>query len=211
MATIFIIDDHPVARVAVRLLLERAGNIIVGESCDGLQALNMLRQLAPGPDIVIVDLDIPGVGGIKLMEKLRHANYQGGLLVLTGRTAEHYMSRCENAGADAFISKKNSLEALTDAVRAIDRGYGYFPLKRALPAATALSAAQSEAIGLLSNRELEVLHYLIGGSRLVEISQKMYVSTKTVSTYKRRLLSKLGVKSTVELAALARLNDLVDE
>ncbi|HEJ9097013.1 response regulator [Serratia odorifera] len=208
MASIFIIDDHPVARLAVRMLLENAGHQIVGEVDDGLRALQHIRNMQPTPDIVVVDLDIPGLSGIELMEKLRHGGFDGGLLVLTGRDDDHYVSRCQGAGADAFVSKRNNLEELADAVRAIERGYGYFPLKRQAHGAPSMFTPDSEVIAGLSNRELQVLQHLARGVRVIDISQQMHISTKTVSTYKRRIFEKVGVDSTLALVDFARRHNL---
>ncbi|BEM57025.1 DNA-binding response regulator [Serratia marcescens] len=208
MATIFIIDDHPVARLAVRMLLEKAGHQVAGETDDGLRALQQIRTMNPAPDVVIVDLDIPGLGGVELMEKLRTGGFEGGLLVLTGRDDEHYVDRCISAGADAFVSKRNNLEELADAVRAIGRGYGYFPLRRRSGGGWQRPATPDASIAALSNRELQVLQHLVRGVRVVDISQQMHVSTKTVSTYKRRILEKLGLDSTYALVDFARLHNL---
>jgi two-component system response regulator EvgA len=208
MASIFIVDDHPVARLAVRMLLEQAEHTVIGECDDGHQALKRLRPPEPMPDIVIVDLDIPGLGGVELMEKLRQWGYTGGLLVLTGRDDVHYVNRCLGVGADAFVSKRNNLEELADAVRAIGRGYGYFPLKRQQGGGLPQTMTETTAIAALSNRELQVLQHLVRGARVVDISQLMHVSTKTVSTYKRRILSKLGLDSTLALVDFARQHNL---
>ncbi|BEO41522.1 DNA-binding response regulator [Serratia marcescens] len=205
---IYLVDDHPVARLAVRLLLENAGHQVVGETDDGLRALQQIRTMNPAPDVVIVDLDIPGLGGVELMEKLRNGGYEGGLLVLTGRDDEHYVDRCISAGADAFVSKRNNLEELADAVRAIGRGYGYFPLRRRSGGGGQRPATPDASIAALSNRELQVLQHLVRGVRVVDISQQMHVSTKTVSTYKRRILEKLGLDSTYALVDFARLHNL---
>lgn len=207
MMNVFIIDDHPVARIAVRMLLENAGHQVVGETDDGLRALQQIRNMHPAPDVVIVDLDIPGLGGVELMDKLRTGGYLGGLLVLTGRDDEHYVNRCIGVGADAFVSKRNNLEELADAVRAIGRGYGYFPLKRRTGGGQQVPVPEP-AIAALSNRELQVLQHLARGARVVDVAEKMHVSTKTISTYKRRLLAKLGLDSTLALVDFARHHNL---
>lgn len=207
--SLFLVDDHPVARLAVRLLLENAGYQVVGETDDGLRALQQIRTMNPAPDVVIVDLDIPGLGGMELMEKLRNGGYGGGLLVLTGRDDEHYINRCIGVGADAFVSKRNNLEELADAVRAIGRGYGYFPLRRRTGGGLQPQMpTETNSIAALSNRELQVLQHLTRGTRVVDISQQMHLSTKTISTYKRRILEKLGLDSTLALVDFARSHNL---
>ncbi|HCK00053.1 MAG TPA: DNA-binding response regulator [Serratia grimesii] len=208
MLSVYTVDDHPVARLAIKLFLSNDGVHIAGEADDGLQALGFIRTMNPPPDIVVVDLDIPSLSGLELIEKLRNGGYEGGILVLTGRDDAHFLSRCMGVGADGFVSKRNNLEELGDAVRAISRGYGYFPIKRQLGAAAILPTGESEAIQHLSNRELQVLQQLARGMRIIDIAAQMHVSTKTVSTYKARLLVKLGITSTIELIDFARRHGL---
>lgn len=206
MATIIIIDDHPMARLAIRMLLEKDGHTITAESGDGLEAFTLIQKKQP--DVVVVDLDIPGLSGIELIEKLRHHSFSGRLLVLTGRDDEHYLSRCINIGADGFVGKGNNLDELREAVRAMVRGYGYFPLRRQAGASKKSPAKEVEAVKLLSSRELQVLRYLSQGIKVIDISLKMHISNKTVSTYKTRLLTKLQLNSTLELVDFARRHNL---
>ncbi len=206
MANILIIDDHPVARLAVRMLLEKDGHTIVAEAGEGYEALRLIRELEP--DMIIVDLDMPGLGGIELIGKLRTNDYRGGILVLTARDDEHYLSRCMSTGADGFVGKKNNLEELGDAVRAVIRGYGYFPLNRKDSGQTRLPSGEIMIIKSLSNRELQVLQYLARGNKVIEIAEKMHISNKTVSTYKTRILSKLELSTTLELIDFARRHNL---
>lgn len=206
MAKILIIDDHPVARLAVRMLLEKDGHDIVAEAGEGFEALKLVRE--HNPDMITVDLDIPGLGGIELIEKLRNGGFQGGILVLTARDDEHYLSRCMTSGADGFVGKKNNLEELGDAVRAVLRGYGYFPINRKDPRVTRMPATEVTIIKTLSNREIQVLQYLARGVKVIDIASKMHISNKTVSTYKTRILAKLDLSTTLELIDFARRHNL---
>lgn len=206
MATLLIIDDHPMARLAIRMLLEKDGHRVLAESGDGSEAFKLIQKLTP--EIVVVDLDIPGLSGVELIEKLRSHDFAGRLLVLTGRDDEHYLSRCMNSGADGFVGKGNNLDELQDAVRAVERGYGYFPLRRQTSTKNARPAAEVEAVKRLSNRELQVLRYLSRGVKVMDISDKMHISSKTVSTYKTRLMTKLQVSNTMELIDFARRHSL---
>lgn len=123
MNSVLIVDDHPVARLAVRMLLEKDGMTVIGETDDGLKALQQARQLLP--DLVIVDIDIPTINGINVVQRLRANDFKGGILVLTGKDDDHYIKRCAGAGADGFISKRNNLTELHDAIHAIKSGYGF--------------------------------------------------------------------------------------
>ncbi|MEA5206341.1 response regulator transcription factor [Enterobacter mori] len=199
MATVLIADDHQVVRIAVRMLLEREGHNVVGEAADGHEALQLVRSL--NPELVIVDIEMPKMGGLELIEKLRAGEYRGGLLVMTGRGDDHYLHRCIGVGADGFFNKGGEMDILSDAVRSILRGYGYFPLNRQ-------PGIEDDIVKSLSNRELQVLKMIAKGKRVIEISQEMYVSTKTISTYKRRILTKLDLDTTLGLVDFARRHNL---
>ena len=201
MATVMILDDHPVARFAIRKLLDDEGHQIIAEGDDGLQGLQTIRQQKP--DVVIVDIDIHSLNGIDLTERLRHQDYTGGVLVFSARDSKHYISRCRQAGANGFLSKRNHLEQLTDAVKAILRNYAYFPF-----CTGHADCPEEHLITMLSGREFQVLTYLSRGMRLVEIAGHMHLSTKTVSTYKSRLLQKLAVNQTIELINFARRHNI---
>lgn len=206
MANIFVIDDHPMVRLAIRMLLERDGHCVMAESGDGMEALRLMNEI--NPDIVIIDLDIPSLSGLELIDKLRKRNFGGRMLVLTGRVDENYLNRCINSGVDGFVGKSNDLDDLRDAVRAVERGYSYFPLNVQSTESRKLPAAEIEAVKTLSNRELQVLRHLSTGDKLTEISQKMHISNKTISTYKTRLLSKLQLSNTLDLVDFARRHNL---
>ncbi|VTT34963.1 transcription regulator EvgA [Klebsiella pneumoniae] len=206
MANVIIIDDHPMARLAIRMLLEKDGHTILAESGNGLEAFKLAQKLQP--DIIVVDLDIPGLSGIELIEKLNASEFKGRMLVLTGRDDEHYLNRCINIGADGFIGKGNNLDELRDAVRTVVRGYGYFPLRRQPGVSRKVPPKELDAVTQLSSRELQVLRYLSRGIRVIEISEKMHISNKTVSTYKTRLLTKLQLNNTLELIDFARRHNL---
>jgi two-component system response regulator EvgA len=207
MNNVLIVDDHPVARLAVRMLLEKDGMAIIGETDDGLEAVRLAKQLTP--DLVVVDIDIPSLNGIEVVQRLRRNGYGGGILVLTGKDDDHYVKRCAGAGADGFISKRNNLTELHDAIRALKGGYGYFPLNRArLEAAASALGDDKSKIADLSAKELQVLRYLTKGIKVVDIAVQMQISDKTVSTYKRRMMQKLELKNMVELYDFTQRNNL---
>ncbi|MEE4411991.1 MULTISPECIES: response regulator [unclassified Serratia (in: enterobacteria)] len=207
MNKVLIVDDHPVARLAIKMLLEKDQLSVVGETDDGLEALRLTKQLMP--DLVIVDIDIPSLNGIEVVQRLRRNGFTGGVLVLTGKDDDHYVKRCAAAGADGFISKRNNLTELHDAVRAIKGGYGYFPLNRArIEAAGALPGDDMGRIASLSAKELQVLHFLAKGIKVIDIGLQMQISDKTVSTYKRRLMQKLELQNMLELYDFTQRNNL---
>ncbi|NIF58014.1 response regulator [Enterobacter sp. Ap-916] len=207
MKNVLIVDDHPVARLAVRMVLEKENLTVIAETDDGLQAIQLVRKNTP--DLVIVDIDIPSVNGIDVVQRMRRDGFSGGILVLTGKEGDHYIRRCASAGADGFVSKKNNLSELSDAVRAIRSGYGYFPRHLARSdVAAGDAAADKDKLGELSAKELDVLRHLAKGVKVVDIARQMNISDKTVSTYKSRLMAKLGLKTMIELYDFTQKHNL---
>lgn len=205
MKDVLIVDDHPVVRMALRLLLETDNMNVVGETDDGFEVLNLTKKLSP--DLIIVDIDMP-YNGIDLVQRLRNNGFTGGILVLTGKEGDHYIKRSANAGADGFISKRHNMTELHDAIRAINSGYGFFPLTRKRHGLPEDEREEKNKIADLSSKELQVLVYLSKGMKVVEMAQKMKISDKTVSTYKRRLMEKLDIQNMVGLYEFAKRNNI---
>lgn len=207
MARVLIIDDHPVTRLAIKMLLEKADHVVIAEASEGHEGITLARTL--NPDLVIVDIDIPSINGIEVITRLRSMNFPGHLLVLTGKKDAHFINLSIKAGANGYISKENTLSELNDALRAIQSGFSYFPmppLNHKRSATYPLS--EEQAIATLSGRELQILKYLASGMKNIDISEIMKLSDKTISTYKTRLLTKLRMSNQVELANFARRNNL---
>lgn len=206
MKDVLIVDDHPVVRMAVRLLMEKDNLTVCGETDDGLEALTLTRKYTP--DLIIIDIDLPSLNGIELVQRLRNNGYSGGILVLSGKDLDHYVKRCVSVGADGFISKRNNLAELHDAVRAIKGGYGYFPLNRGWQGLMGDEAGDQLKISSLSTKELQVLSFLARGMKVIDISVQMKISDKTVSTYKRRVMQKLDIQNMAELYEFTQRNNI---
>lgn len=203
--SVLIVDDHPMIRFAARLLLEREGMSIVGETDNGIDAINLSRNMRP--DIVILDIGIPKLNGLDVIERLRSLDIPIKVLVLTSLSPVVYASRCMLAGATGFVSKGNNLEDLVSATKAALSGYKYFPDM------TMLSMRNGDGqldelvmVQSLSVREITVLKYLAIGLNNNDIAAQMLISHKTVSTYKTRLMVKLNAHSLVDLIEFARRN-----
>lgn len=207
MKKVLIVDDHPVVRLAVRMLLEKERMLVIGETDDGLEAIQLVKRFSP--DLIILDIDILSLNGIDVVQRIRAYGFQGGILILSSKSNEHYIRLSANAGADGFISKRNNLPDLHDALRAIQGGYGYFPLNRAhLASARSAGGGDTRRITELSAKELDVLRYLAKGKKVIEIARLMNVSDKTISTYKSRLMAKLELKNMMEVYDFSRRNNL---
>jgi two-component system response regulator EvgA len=208
MSKIIIVDDHPVIRMAMRVLLEKEGHTIVGESDNGVDALSLVKELVP--DLVVLDIGIPRLDGLEVISRISALELSLKVLVLTGQSASLFAMRCMQAGASGFVCKQGGLSELISAVNAVVAGYNYFPSKAVRqPRRNNEQMDDQELIQRLSDREMAVLQYLANGYSNKEISEQMFISNKTVSTYKTRLLLKLNAHSLVDLIEFAKRNALV--
>ncbi|AJZ89328.1 transcriptional regulator [Klebsiella michiganensis] len=206
MAKVIIVDDHPIARMAIRFLVEKEGHSVVAEGGDGVEAIALVEQYHP--DILVIDIDIGSLSGIDVVKALRGNSFPGIIIVISGKNPEFYSPRSAQSGADGFISKKNNLPEIITAIQVAQNGYGYFPLKRFEAPQTQQTMDDQERMGTLSPQEFQVFQHIIKGLENIKIASKMKISNKTVSTYKSRLMEKLGCKSQLDIFEFARRNNL---
>ncbi|MFK0087833.1 response regulator [Pseudomonas sp. NPDC090755] len=208
MQKALVVDDHPFIRSTVCTLLRQDRLEVIGQADNGLDAVRMAREYVP--DIMILDITLPGLDGLEVIARTRAMERPAKVLVLTSQQADYFSLRCMRAGALGFVSKSDDLVELSKAVTAVLSGFTYFP-------AVAFSsvnrhdiqATEAQRIASLSDRELMILQQLARGLSNKAIGEAMLLSNKTISTYKTRLLEKLRVKSQVDLANIARRNQLI--
>jgi len=206
MNKVLIVDDHPVIRLAVRMLMERHGYDVVAETDNGVAALQLTRQHLP--DIVVLDIGIPKLDGLEVIGRMASSSPCSKVLVLTSQAPGNFSMRCMQAGAAGYVCKQQELTELLSAIKAVLSGYSYFP-NQALHASRGRSgSSEAEMVNRLSAREMTVLQQLARGRSNKEIADSMYLSNKTVSTYKSRLLLKLNARSLVDLIELAQRHGL---
>ncbi|CAH0649514.1 MULTISPECIES: response regulator transcription factor [Pseudomonas] len=206
MNKVLIVDDHPVIRLAVRMLMERHGYDVVGETDNGVAALQLTRQHLP--DIVVLDIGIPKLDGLEVIARMASFSPGSKVLVLTSQAPGNFSMRCMQAGAAGYVCKQQELTELLSAIKAVLSGYSYFP-NQALHAARGRgTGSEVDMVNRLSAREMTVLQQLARGRSNKEIADSMYLSNKTVSTYKSRLLLKLNARSLVDLIELAQRQGL---
>lgn len=206
MNKVLIVDDHPVIRLAVRMLMERHGYDVVAETDNGVAALQLTRPHLP--DIVVLDIGIPKLDGLEVIGRMASSSPCSKVLVLTSQAPGNFSMRCMQAGAAGYVCKQQELTELLSAIKAVLSGYSYFP-NQALHASRGRSGgSEAEMVNRLSAREMTVLQQLARGRSNKEIADSMYLSNKTVSTYKSRLLLKLNARSLVDLIELAQRQGL---
>lgn len=201
MTSVLIVDDHPIVRLAVTMLLEPKGYHIVAETGEGSKAAELARKYRP--DVVILDLALSDGDGLKVLKHLQSIEPPPRVLVLTSQPAGLYARRCLDGGASAFVTKSEDLEALSFALKAMIKGYSTFP---DLSSHRSPLKSEAERLDKLSDQEMSVLQLLARGESNNAIGEHMHLSPKTVSTYKSRIMEKLEVDSLVALLELCKRN-----
>jgi DNA-binding NarL/FixJ family response regulator len=197
-ARLLIADDHGVVRQGLREIVRRApGLTVAGEAADGDEALRLAR--AGGYDLLILDISLPGRNGAEVLRDLRAAGSALPVLFFTMHPTAQYADYVQRQGAQGIVGKDVDSDTLLGAILKVLEGGAYFPAT----ARDARRPIRDNPFAALSRREAEVMAGLLRGATLDEIARELGVAAKSVTTYRRRLLDKLAVRSNVELAALA--------
>lgn len=207
MSRIVTADPQPFMLAALRQRLEAAGHEVIGEAGDGRQALERVRRLHP--DLLILDLDLPRMGGLELLQRLHHELPKQKSLVFTQLAGAHYQGLAQRAGARGFVHKGDRPEELDEAVRLVLSGRQVFPART--PEGMGDGLDRDNLGEHLTPRELTVLHYLAQGYRVKDIAEELAISDRTVSTYKTRLLEKTQTDSLIDLVDAAKVRGLLSD
>ncbi len=196
MKSALIVDDHPSVRMALKHTLEGLRFERIDECENGVNAIQLIKN--NHYNIVILDIGIPNMDGMAVISSVRKAENKTRILVFTSQIQDLYASRCMAAGASGFVSKHADMENVVSAIKAIESGFSFFPHIYA-------STCNTESlVNRLSNRELDVLRKLASGMTNNEIADDMCLSSKTISTYKKRIMEKLGINTMVELITVGQ-------
>jgi DNA-binding NarL/FixJ family response regulator len=207
MLRVLLVDDHEIVRKGIRLVLEdRIDEIEIAEAGSGDEALRMLDA---GYDGVIMDLSMPGRSGIDLLVEIKHRFPKLPVLILSLHAEEQFAVRALRAGASGYLTKSAASEQLATAFERIVRGGRYISEAIADRLAADASGAMSSPHERLSDREFEVMRGIASGETVSEIATRMCLSVKTVSTYRARLLDKMGMETNAELTRYAIQSGLV--
>lgn len=157
------------------------------------------------PDIVIIDVDIPGVNGIQVLETLRKRQYSGIIIIVSAKNDHFYGKHCADAGANGFVSKK---KAWTISLRLLKLQKWLLLFPFSLNRFVGSLTSDQQKLDSLSKQEISVMRYILDGKDNNDIAEKMFISNKTVSTYKSRLMEKLECKSLMDLYTFAQRNKI---
>lgn len=207
---VLIADDHAIVRRGlIQLLADEYPSLSAGEARDAAEVFQLARE--QDWDIIILDISMPGRGGLEVLKELRQSRPKVPVLVLTSHPEEQYAMRALKAGAAGYMTKESAPEHLIEAIRKVTAGGRYVsPRLAELLAASVGADTERPTHESLSDREYRVLCLIGSGKTVGEIAVELSLSVKTVSTYRARLLEKMGMKTNAELMHYAIRSGLVD-
>jgi two-component system invasion response regulator UvrY len=210
MIQVLLVDDHAVVRTGFRLLLQSQSDIsVVAEAQSGETACQLYAELAP--DVVVMDLGMPGMGGLEALRRIRARDGAARVLALSAHDDPMHARRALREGALGFLSKRSAPEALIEAIASVAAGRRYIDPALAQKLALAeIEGAARSPIEQLSEREFEVFIRLAGGATVQKIADDLKLSASTIGTHLYNIKQKLGVVNQSELTLLAIRHGLIE-
>lgn len=210
MINVLLVDDHEIVRCGIKRILQDAQGLkVIGEAKSGEDAVTFCRE--NHPNVVLMDVKMPGIGGLEATRKLHRLTPDVKVIILTMCKDEPYPSRLLEGGAEGYLVKDCAVEELIQAIRAVNAGQRYITSEIAQQLAFKhLRGSEVQPFESLSERELQIMMMITGGEKIQSISEKLCLSSKTVNTYRYRIFAKLNVNSDVELTHLAIRHGVLD-
>lgn len=210
MINILLVDDHELVRTGIRRIIDDVrGMSVVGEAESGEEAVKWCRSNVP--DVVLMDINMPGIGGLDAMHRILRVNEDIKIIMLTMHTENPFPTKVMQAGASGYISKSAGPDEVLSAIRAVNSGQRYLAPEIAQQMALSqISPVTDDPFSVLSERELQIMMMITKGQRVVDISEQLSLSPKTINSYRYRLFEKLGVNGDVELTHLAIRYGMLD-
>ena len=207
---VLVADDHPVVRKGLQTCLAKQGNLkIVGEAADGDEALRKARELSP--DVVLMDISMPGMNGLAVTEVLRKEAPDMKVLILSVHSNKEYIFRVIQAGAHGYVSKEAPPEELLRAIESVHEGEPHFSedIARAALNEFVNTGGKKEPFAQLTVREREVLVLIAEGQSNKEIADRLGIGVRTIETHRERIMRRLNIHSVAGLTKYAIANGLV--
>ena len=209
MIRVLVVDDHDLVRTGItRMLADIDGLQVVGEADSGESALKVARELKP--DVVLMDVKMPGIGGLEATRKLLRSHPDTKVVAVTVCEEDPFPTRLLQAGAAGYLTKGAGLDEMVQAIRLAFAGQRYISPQIAQQLALKPFQPQGSPFDTLSEREIQIALMIVGCQKVQIISDKLCLSPKTVNTYRYRIFEKLSVTSDVELTLLAVRHGMID-
>ncbi|WP_086984473.1 UvrY/SirA/GacA family response regulator transcription factor [Vibrio aphrogenes] len=203
MINVFLVDDHELVRTGIRRIIEDVrGMKVVGEADSGEDSVKWCR--AHYADVILMDMNMPGIGGLEATKKILRFNPDIKIIVLTIHTENPFPTKVMQAGAAGYLTKGAAPDEMVNAIRMVHSGQRYISPEIAQQMALSqFSAPSDNPFKELSERELQIMLMITKGQKVTDISEQLNLSPKTVNSYRYRLFSKLNINGDVELTHLA--------
>ncbi|HDO1319974.1 TPA: UvrY/SirA/GacA family response regulator transcription factor [Aeromonas veronii] len=210
MINVFLVDDHELVRTGIRRILEDVRGIkVVGEAQSGETAVTFCRQ--HHPDVILMDMNMPGIGGLEATRKILRIRPDVRIIVLTIHSENPFPTKVMQAGAAGYLTKGAAPDEMIQAIRLVHSGQRYISPEIAQQMALSqFASADENPFKSLSERELQIMMMITKGQKVTDISEQLNLSPKTVNSYRYRLFSKLGINGDVELTHLAIRYGMLD-
>lgn len=203
MINILLVDDHALVRTGIsKILNEVKGFKVVSECETGEEAIKFCRQSEP--DVILMDMDMPGMGGLEATKKILRFAPDAKIIVLTIHNEDPFPSKVMQIGAAGYLTKGSPPKEMVNAIRAVNSGQRYLPAQIAQQMALSqFKSSEENPFNSLSDRELQIMLMITRGEKVADISERLFLSSKTINSYRYRMFEKLDVSNDVELTHLA--------
>ncbi|MES2181930.1 MAG: response regulator transcription factor [Pseudomonadota bacterium] len=206
---VMLVDDHAVVRMGFKMLLEADADIkVVAEAESGEQGIQ--RYMECKPDVVVMDITMPGIGGLEAIERILAKDSSAKILVLSAHEDSVHPKRVLNAGAMGYLTKRSAAEELIKAIRTVAAGKKYLEASVAQQMAIQQLSGDQNPVDVLSAREFEVFMSLAKGKTTNEIAETLFLSPRTVGTHLYNIKQKLNANNSAEIALIAMRSGLID-
>jgi two-component system invasion response regulator UvrY len=207
--TILLVDDHAVVRMGFKMLIEAEEGIkVIGEAESGEIAVKLFQELKP--DIIVMDITMPGIGGLEAIDRIMAKDKNTKILVLSAHEDSVHPKRVLNAGAMGYLTKRSAAEELIKAIKSIHQGKRYLEPNIAQQMAITQLSGETNPVEILSDREFEVFIALAKGKSTNEIADTLCLSPRTVGTHLYNIKQKLNANNSAEIALIAIRCGLID-
>lgn len=206
---VMLVDDHAVVRMGFKMLLETSDDIkIIAEAENGEEAIKLYMEHKP--NVVVMDITMPGMGGMEAIERILAKESSAKILVLSAHEDSVHPKRVLNAGAMGYVTKRSAAEELIKAIRAVSSGKKYIEASVAQQMAIQQLSGNQNPVDVLSEREFEVFMSLAKGKTTNEIAETLFLSPRTVGTHLYNIKQKLNANNSAEIALIAMRSWLID-
>ena len=206
---VMLVDDHAVVRMGFKLLLQGADDIeVVAEAESGEEAIKRYPEIKP--DVVVMDISMPGIGGLEAVTRLLAKDPAAKVLILSAHEDSSHPKRLLKAGAVGYLSKRSAAEELIQAIHQVATGKTFVDSKLAQAMAVQQLTGEQNPVEVLSGREFEVFMLLAKGQSVAHIAEKLFLSPRTVGTHLYNIKQKLNAGNSAEIALIAMRNGLLD-